>query len=272
MKKALIAALVSVSLTAISVGGYALAQDNPERQQNRPANERMEKGNPAQGAQRPNNPSAARNDDANAAKRDEPQTGQANQRRDEPRTGEATEKREQPRTGEATEKREQPRMGEAIGKREEPRTGQATEKREQPRTGQANEKRDDTRNGQTATSGESERNDSGGRAGNVRVNGNLHVSEGNAARISENLMRRGPSENINVHVDVGAPLPGNVDLLPLPPDVVALAPEYEGYDYVVVNDEIVFVQPSTRKVVGMIVAEGGEPDRHIAAARPCPID
>jgi hypothetical protein len=35
-------------------------------------------------------------------------------------------------------------------------------------------------------------------------------------------------------------------LLPLPPAVVGLFPEYQGYEYVVVNDEIVIVQPSTR--------------------------
>ena len=51
---------------------------------------------------------------------------------------------------------------------------------------------------------------------------------------------------------MGAPLPAGVELLPLPPDVVELVPAYRGYDYVLVNDEIVFIDPATRDVVGMI--------------------
>ena len=65
-------------------------------------------------------------------------------------------------------------------------------------------------------------------------------------------------------------------MLPLPPDVVELAPDYRGYDYVVANDEIVFVDPATRDVVGMIElgassADAGPPSR-IAGAKPCPVD
>ncbi|MFZ0205378.1 MAG: DUF1236 domain-containing protein, partial [Roseiarcus sp.] len=108
------------------------------------------------------------------------------------------------------------------------------------------------------------------------VRGNLHISRENASRISENLVRQGHRENVNVNINVGAPLPTDVALLPLPPDVVELAPEYRGYEYVLVNDEIVFVNPSTRDVVGMIElgassADAGPPSR-IAGARPCPVD
>src|SRR5271163_3697102 len=98
----------------------------------------------------------------------------------------------------------------------------------------------------------------------------------NASRISENLVRRGHRENLNFNIDVGAALPVDVELLPLPPDVVELAPDYRGYDYVVDNDEIVFVDPATRAVVGMIElgassADAGPPSS-IAGARPCPVD
>ena len=36
-----------------------------------------------------------------------------------------------------------------------------------------------------------------------------------------------------------------------------IVPEYRGYDYVVENDNIVIVQPSTRKVVEVISDTGG---------------
>ena len=64
-------------------------------------------------------------------------------------------------------------------------------------------------------------------------------------------------QNVNVDVHIGGPLPGDVDLMPLPPTIVDLVPEYRDYDYVVVNDEIVIVQPSSRHVVEVINTGGG---------------
>ena len=43
----------------------------------------------------------------------------------------------------------------------------------------------------------------------------------------------------------------------LPASIVSIVPEYRGYDYVVVRDEIVIVQPSTRKVVE-VIHRGGD--------------
>ena len=73
-------------------------------------------------------------------------------------------------------------------------------------------------------------------------------------------MSTGRSQNINVAVNVGAPLPGEVDLLPLPPTIISLVPEFQGYEYVVVNDEIVIVQSSTR-VVAEIIRPAAWPKR-----------
>jgi Protein of unknown function (DUF1236) len=44
---------------------------------------------------------------------------------------------------------------------------------------------------------------------------------------------------------------------PLPPDIVEIVPEYRSYDYVVVRDEIVIVEPRSRKVVEVIRKGGG---------------
>ena len=45
-------------------------------------------------------------------------------------------------------------------------------------------------------------------------------------------------------------------MLPLPANIVDVVPEFRGYDYFVVNDEIVIVQPSSRKVLETINADG----------------
>ena len=42
----------------------------------------------------------------------------------------------------------------------------------------------------------------------------------------------------------------------LPPDIVRIAPQYRGYDYTVVEDEIVIVEPRSRRVVDVISERG----------------
>ncbi len=280
MKTKLIASLAAIGFTTFGVTGLAFAQDNANRQSGNPATERMEKGNANEGAQRKMNERPAQTGQIAAPEKREGETRtgqnmQGEKREGETRTGQTTqgEKREgETRTGQTTqgEKREG-----------ETRTGQTTqgEKREgETRTGQTSqgEKREgETRTGQAPQGGNREGPAPGGKR-DVSVRGNLHISRESASRISENLIRQGHRENLNFNIDVGAPLPGDVELLPLPPDVVELAPDYRGYDYVVANDEIVFVDPATRDVVGMIElgassADAGPPSR-IAGARPCPID
>ena len=65
-------------------------------------------------------------------------------------------------------------------------------------------------------------------------------------------------QNVNVNVHIGAPLPGDVELMPLPTTIVDLVPEYRDYDYVAMDGEIVIVQPTTRQVVEVINTGGGE--------------
>ncbi len=75
--------------------------------------------------------------------------------------------------------------------------------------------------------------------------------------VKRQMYGRGKLDLLQARV-IGAPLPGDVELMPLPPTIVDLVPEYRDYDYVVVNDEIVIVQPSTRQVVEVINTCGGE--------------
>ncbi len=94
----------------------------------------------------------------------------------------------------------------------------------------------------------------------VHVEGNAHISNDQAARVADTLLSSN-SEHVNLNVNdirVGAALPSDVNLMPLPGTIVDMVPEYRGYDYVVANDEIVIVQPSTRHVVEVINTGGGE--------------
>ena len=306
LRQQLIMTVASVGMAAGMIG-YAAAQDNPNNgDTNRPASERMEKGNKAESPQRNkmNNTMGQTQDNqrggvaaetprkAQNATGAEPQgaqrTGQnadqnEHNKRDETRTGQTQMQKPDQGEGQKTGQSQGERKGETQtrGAQSEPgkgdtdtRTGQAEQQRNRDvdtRTGQGER---DQGNGATAAT---ERDRNGPRQGmNVRVNGDLHISEEKATRISESLRNSGHRENVNVNVRVGAPLPANVRPMPLPPDVVEYAPEYRGYDYVVDNDEIIFIQPETHIVVGTIDTGAAtaqvDTGQQLARAKPCPVD
>ncbi len=68
--------------------------------------------------------------------------------------------------------------------------------------------------------------------------------------------RSASNRNINIEVNIGQRLPPRVRARPLPPDIVRIAPQYRGYQYTVVEEEIVIVHPRTREVVEVIREPG----------------
>jgi Protein of unknown function (DUF1236) len=66
-----------------------------------------------------------------------------------------------------------------------------------------------------------------------------------------------PVTNVNFSLSVGTAVPRDVRLQPLPPDVVELVPQYRGYNFFVVRDEIVIVEPSTYQIVTVLPRSGG---------------
>jgi hypothetical protein len=91
---------------------------------------------------------------------------------------------------------------------------------------------------------------------NVHATGKTNLPHDKAARVAQTLMASGsvqksPSINVN-EVNVGVDLPGDVVISPLPPAIVEIVPEFRGYDYFVVGDEVVIVDPATRQVVEII--------------------
>lgn len=93
----------------------------------------------------------------------------------------------------------------------------------------------------------------------VRAVGTSKIAAETAAEIANALMATAPARHVTVSADVGSQLPGDLDLQPLPPAVADLVPEYRGYNYVVANDQVVIVKPSTREVVEVIGAGRAPP-------------
>ncbi|MBT9288030.1 DUF1236 domain-containing protein [Prosthecodimorpha staleyi] len=65
---------------------------------------------------------------------------------------------------------------------------------------------------------------------------------------------------IKFKINVGTVVPrGSIQLYEVPTTVISLVPEYRGYQYFVVDDEIIIVEPSTFQIVEVVDRSGGGP-------------
>jgi len=60
--------------------------------------------------------------------------------------------------------------------------------------------------------------------------------------------------HLNVSVSVGTRIPSSVHVFPLPVEVVVIYPEWRGYDYILVGDQIVIINPRTHEIVAIVEA------------------
>ena len=117
------------------------------------------------------------------------------------------------------------------------RSGDTAQDRQRPAAGQATDQT--TQRGQTASTTVNDQQ-------RTQIIEKLR-SDRTAARTTQNL---------NIQVNIGQPLPPRVRPRALPPDIVRIAPQYRGYEYTVVEDEIVIVEPRSRRVVDVISERG----------------
>jgi hypothetical protein len=63
-----------------------------------------------------------------------------------------------------------------------------------------------------------------------------------------------PLSNVNFTISVGTRVPREVRFHPLPREVVTIYPEWRGYEFVLVNNQIVVVDPRTFEIVAILEA------------------
>ena len=59
---------------------------------------------------------------------------------------------------------------------------------------------------------------------------------------------------LNVRVSVGTRVPDSVHFYPLPAEVFVVYPEWRGYDYILVGDQILVIDPRTHQIVAILEA------------------
>ena len=60
--------------------------------------------------------------------------------------------------------------------------------------------------------------------------------------------------NLNVSVSVGTRIPTSVHVHALPQEVIVIYPEWRGYDYIMVGNEILVIDPRTHQIVAILEA------------------
>ena len=64
-----------------------------------------------------------------------------------------------------------------------------------------------------------------------------------------------PTTNINFSISIGTRVPrSGVSFYPLPTQIISIYPDWRGYEYFLVNDEIIVVNPRTLEIVAVLEA------------------
>jgi hypothetical protein len=63
-----------------------------------------------------------------------------------------------------------------------------------------------------------------------------------------------PVTNVNFSISVGTRVPRGVGFHPLPVEVVTIYPDWRGYEFILVGDQIVVVNPRTLEIVAVLEA------------------
>jgi hypothetical protein len=193
-----------------------------------------------------------------------PEKGAPTQRQSEsrgPRSGERTgeiEHGSRSRSENTGQAEHNERSGENERMQHNGRTGRSGQN--EPRSGTSKNHLEQGReqNGAAATekSGQNEqRSRTRENTGNApaRVNISTHQrTEIRSKLVERSSVRKLNRSDIHFSLSVGARVPHNVRLFPLPADIVAIVPEYRGFRYILVGDEIVIIDPVTWEVVTVI--------------------
>ena len=267
--------LMAVATAALIAGtGGALAQQEPRgaAEKDKPA---------ASSVTKPGASQQLKNEQAPKSEASKPQsgrsqtTGQAppsNAGSNQPAEHKAGEIKVQEKAGEkavdkkAGEIRERATTGQNErtnrGDRERSTTGQATpnERRDTDRVN-PNERRDNVerdRNPGDRVQGERRENRTTiteGREGRSTTNVHVELSSEQRTRIHEVIVKERSAPrvaNVNFSLEVGTRVPRTVKLVRLPSTIVEIEPEWRGFEYFLVGDDIVVVDPRRMEIVAVI--------------------
>ena len=122
----------------------------------------------------------------------------------------------------------------------------------------ANQAQSPTNSGSTTAQQPNNQQNTADRSSNTNVNASVNINDQQRTRISGSISHLNvqPLTNVNFSLSVGTIVPRDIRLQPLPAEVVEIVPQYRGYNFVLVKDEIVIVEPSSYKIVAVLPYSG----------------
>ena len=106
-----------------------------------------------------------------------------------------------------------------------------------------------------AVKGSSEKSDRSSTTGQGAAAGSAKLSAEQSTKISAVIRQRKVAPvRLNVAVRVGTRVPGSVHFYLLPQEVYVIYPEWRGYNYIMVGEEIIVLDPRTHEIVAILQA------------------
>jgi hypothetical protein len=96
-----------------------------------------------------------------------------------------------------------------------------------------------------------------GAAGRASGGANVELTQDQRTKIKDVVVRDrnvARVDNVNFNIRVGVAVPRTVHVAVLPAEVVTLVPEYRGFEYVVVGDQLLIIDPNTMEIVAILPA------------------
>ena len=90
---------------------------------------------------------------------------------------------------------------------------------------------------------------------NTRISASLDPQKKTRVTTAFEHVNVKPVTNVNFSVSIGTVVPRDIEIRPVPTSIVEIVPQYRGYDFFVVRDEVVIVEPRTHKIVDVIERE-----------------
>jgi len=127
-------------------------------------------------------------------------------------------------------------------------TGQSQPGTAQSQTGQSTQSQPGTMQSQTGQSTQSQTTTTG------QVGAAAKLSTEQRTQITTVIRSQhvAPATNVNFSIAVGTRVPRTVSFHPLPREVVTIYPQWRGYEYFLVNNQIIVVNPRTLEIVDVI--------------------
>ena len=145
-------------------------------------------------------------------------------------------------------------QGQGFSQEEHP--GNATPQRGAQDNDKATDKAKD--NDRAGANGEQDRvGQQNGAAGQASGGANVQLSQDQRTKIKDVVVRdrnAARADNVNFNIRVGVAVPRTVHVAVLPAEVVTIVPEYRGFEYVVVGDQLLIIDPNTLEIVAILPA------------------